>query len=268
MKIENIEDITDDLVALPGYLRRNLLLMRELDLQATKLFSDAARDESLLFAKYPDFCRNDHNKAHSGSSSFGGRNPAKNRLIDADMSTPCRKLRKQRTISEIFSDKKKNKLPETTEQEELSQEDYDKEILRIQRIRKRGMHMFEEKLAVNDQVTCMLKHEYENLKTVFDAMYKELESSGQVTDELRNFFTNSKLKESSSISSTGDDGGDEASNSKSVAQRQRDITSIFDAVHDTSALRWNVNEKPFERDSILENDPAPSLVSNEGGNPS
>ncbi|EAN33592.1 Inhibitor of growth proteins N-terminal histone-binding family protein [Theileria parva strain Muguga] len=45
----NINDITDELLCLPGYVRRNLLLIRDLDLKSTSLFNEANKLSQNLF---------------------------------------------------------------------------------------------------------------------------------------------------------------------------------------------------------------------------
>ncbi|CDR95784.1 hypothetical protein, conserved [Babesia bigemina] len=209
------DDVTDDLLGLPGFIRRNLLLMRELDTKFVSLLDDARKKEQVLLSKLQAQTPTSSPAAadKTASKREASTSPIKRQASDEKGSGPAKgRGSKQKQAAESKSkpaggDTKrhcKGNTPAATESgstptaiaptgpppDSVTQEEMDD----IQKTRMDAIYLMQEKLAINDQVTYMLKHEYENLKVLFDNMYHEMETSGQMTDKLRMSFTVTKSK--------------------------------------------------------------------------
>ncbi|KAK1934912.1 hypothetical protein X943_003118 [Babesia divergens] len=205
--MDSSDDVTDDLVGLPGFIRRSLLLMRDLDLRFVTYLNDARKKEQVFLSKFPDSAQD----AISTSDKTYARNDS--------VSTPSRSqgADTEKTVSSAKGRSSKSKGASNCKQKATTNEskrhcrsgnastasagadhapvpDPSDDIEEIQRLRTDAMYLAQENLAINDQLTCMLKHEYENLKLVFDKMYREMEVTGQMTDKLRMSFMVNKCK--------------------------------------------------------------------------
>ncbi|KAK1442052.1 hypothetical protein BgAZ_400820 [Babesia gibsoni] len=207
--MENPDEVTDDILGLPGFIRRNLLLMRELDLRLAAHLNEAKKKEQAMGHVSSDaptdvITTDDQLDASIDATST----PTKRTLQDADKGTGTARGRvaKNKATSDVkqkqsTGDSKKSCKPgsgklqssETGQTSDLHSPTSE-EINEIQRLRMEAMYLTQEKLAINDQITCMLKHEYENLKATFDNMYREMEMSGQMTEKLKMSFTVNKSK--------------------------------------------------------------------------
>lgn len=208
--MENFEDVTDDLLGLPGFIRRNLLLMRELDLSFVSHVNEAKRKEQETTSSSSDpkadtSVHNDIGDIQNGPSST----PTRHMSIDPEKSEGSSRSYPNRTKETSDNSAKvegnnakrvcrsgSSELPPTASRQaaQSSEQPTADEIYDIQKLRMDAMYLLQEKLAINDQITCMLKHEYENLKVVFDNMYREMEMNGQMTEKLKMSFTVSKSK--------------------------------------------------------------------------
>ncbi|EDO06903.1 uncharacterized protein BBOV_IV005420 [Babesia bovis T2Bo] len=207
------DDITDELLTLPGFIRRNLLLMRELDVKFISLLESAKSRENEVLSTFTDTPSEAASTAETKVES--SPSPLRRQGSDGDKSaagtSKSRAKGKQSTESKskaANSESKRQCRGSSASSNATSATDSSppaappscidpatqKEIDAIQSLRMDAMHLMYEKLAINDQVTSMLKGEYENLKNVFDNMYREMENAGQMTEKLRASFTVAKSK--------------------------------------------------------------------------
>ncbi|GFE53749.1 hypothetical protein BaOVIS_011530 [Babesia ovis] len=216
--MDSTDDITDDLLTLPGFIRRNLLLMRELDLKFVSLLESATKQETQLLSTFGDSPSDaasspevknepgtasisrqgsDADKGTSGASKGRGKskqtNDSKSKSVPNESKRQCRGgVASPNSASDktSASDGGIAAPPPAPRLDPAVQ----KEIDTVQNTRMDALYLMQEKLAINDQVTCMLKREYDNLKVAFDNVYREMEATGQMTDKLRMSFTINKTK--------------------------------------------------------------------------
>ncbi|GBE59677.1 hypothetical protein, conserved [Babesia ovata] len=208
------DDVTDDLLGLPGFIRRNLLLMRELDAKFVSLLDDArTKEQDVLSKLQTQTPTTPASEEKTPSKREASTSPIKKQASDEKGSGPAKgRGSKQKQAAESKGkssggDSKrhcKGNAPAATESgttlttiapsapppDRATRQEMDA----IQQTRMEAIYLMQEKLAINDQVTYMLKHEYENLKVLFDNMYHEMETSGQMTEKLRMSFTVNRSK--------------------------------------------------------------------------
>ncbi|ORM39670.1 uncharacterized protein BXIN_0068 [Babesia sp. Xinjiang] len=219
------DDVTDDLLSFPGFIRRNLLLMRELDVKFVSLLNDAKNRENDLLSTFSDSppeaatvaepksepstapVRRQGSDADKSSGPAKGRSKQKQsadpkaKSSAADNKRQCRGGGASASASNATtpSPPPDNDSVSSNAGSPIVNATTQQEIEAIQSLRMEAMYLMQEKLAINDQVACMLKHEYENLKVLFDNMYREMETTGQMTEKLRMSFTVNKAKPAKSI---------------------------------------------------------------------
>ncbi|GIX66105.1 CXXC1, SPP1, CPS40 [Babesia caballi] len=218
--MDTVDDVTDDLMGLPGFVRRNLLLMRELDVKFDSLLNDAKQKEhgvlTTLFEQpaasalaeeraepreegSPAPLKRQGSEGERGAAK--GRGSKQKQTSDAKAKSPGGDAKRQCRGNAAQSPNEPGAAAEPESSPASIDPEVQQEIEAIQQLRMDAMYLMQEKLAVNDQVTCMLKHEYEYLKVVFDNMYREMETSGQMTEKLRASFTVNKAKSQAPIES-------------------------------------------------------------------
>ncbi|AFZ80243.1 hypothetical protein BEWA_030960 [Theileria equi strain WA] len=254
--MENLEDITDELLGLPGYVRRNLLLMRDLDLKSVALFNEAnQRSQTLLIND------NDAKQGTPGDRSSVSPSPINSKKDDGDkrQSSATSKVHKIKSDPDTKSSSDHASLRRRASRDPSISDfcdsgavsEYDRDIDEIQTLRMQGIYALQEKLDVNNQITCMLKHEYENLRSKFDSMYSEMEVKGLIPAELKmNIALNkNKYYPGNPLQPSTDDGGTikRVGEHSTLPPNQLDIATMFRNV--AAQEHWKSESKNLENSS-------------------
>ncbi|UVC49407.1 hypothetical protein MACK_003238 [Theileria orientalis] len=262
--MDNLNDITDDLLSLPGFLRRNLLLIRDLDLKSSSLFHEANKLSASVFGTEHDLDLKTNSSIDklstisapstvSLNSSFkqdppSGRQESTSKKDESpETKTKTSKSKhepdkqEKHTGGKGGSNKRKISRDSTSTDNDAENLffEHTKQFDEIQNLRMQGIYVLQEKIDVNTQITTMLKYEYENLKSKFDAIYAEMDLKGQIPHELKMYIASNK-KRFFPLGQLDENEPDSVKKpeERSLAHNQMDIATMFrNVVNSQNAIK-------------------------------
>ncbi|CCF73373.1 CXXC1, SPP1, CPS40 [Babesia microti strain RI] len=261
--MEGIEYYIDDMITLPGFVHRHLALMRELDQRAYEAQLKANELELEYFkldvSQHSGINFSDK-KANSGVGNKDIRNlhdllngkviltPITRPIpddsskaiegINTDISSVNADDSNQNASCNGTRSRSKNSPPTSKDTSvknaTIGKESMTSLVENIQKYRQESVLALREKINVNDQLVCMLKHENERMKHQFDIIYRAMEKNGQLPLELKFKVENGiDLKEEYEIQSASGFSSDceNFKYNKSDTNRMPSKTSTSDTKH-------------------------------------
>ncbi|BAM38852.1 conserved hypothetical protein [Theileria orientalis strain Shintoku] len=261
--MDNLNDITDDLLCLPGFLRRNLLLIRDLDLKSSSLFHEANKLSASVFGTEHDMYLKTNSSIDKLSTISAPSTASLNSSIKQDppsgkQESASKKDESPETKTKASKNKHEAEKPEkhtggkggsskrkisrdstSTDDSENLFFEHTKQFDEIQNLRMQGIYVLQEKIDVNTQITTMLKYEYENLKSKFDSIYAEMDLKGQIPHELKMYIASNK-KRFFPLGPLDDNDPESVKKpeERSLAHNQMDIATMFrNVVNNQNAIK-------------------------------